>query len=73
MYADTGVYATSYQIVDGYGYCLTPTDATPPDLYPGVNQVSKIIVRVCDGSTPQKWNAPPGILDATPLKDIGER
>jgi hypothetical protein len=71
IYGDTGVYATSYRVTDGYGYCLTPTD--PPDLYRTVNQISKIVVRVCDGSTKQKWNAPAELLDSTPLKDIGER
>jgi hypothetical protein len=75
VFADTGAYATSYQITDGYGYCLQATDqnATPADLYPYGNRVAKIIVRACDGSTLQKWNAPPGILDSVPFKDLGEQ
>jgi hypothetical protein len=75
VYTDTGTYASSYQIVDGYGYCLQATDqeATPPDLYPYGSEISKIIVRACNGSTLQKWNAPPGILDSVPFKDLGEQ
>jgi hypothetical protein len=72
---DTGTYATSYRITDGYGYCLSPTDpaATPPDLYPNGQQISKIVVAGCGGSGLQKWNAPPHIRRALPLKDIGEQ
>jgi hypothetical protein len=72
---DTGVYATSYQIRDDLGYCLMPTDPglTPADLYPKGQQISKIVVAECDGSTLQKWNAPPNILTSLPLKDIGEK
>jgi len=75
VYSDTGVYATSYEIRDAYGYCLQPTDntVTPADLYPYGSKISKMVVRVCDGSTLQKWNAPPGILDAIPFKDLGEK
>jgi hypothetical protein len=75
VYGDTGAYATSYQIVDGYGYCLQATDqdASPADLYPYGSEIAKIIVRTCNGSTLQKWNAPPGILDSVPFKDLNER
>jgi hypothetical protein len=75
VYADTGVYETSYRIQDAYGYCLSPTDptATPPDLYSEFPAISKIVVAPCTGSTMQKWNAPPGISNAQPLKDIGEK
>jgi hypothetical protein len=75
VYGDTGAYATSYQIKDDYGYCLQATDqnATPADLYPYGSQVAKIIVRTCNGSTLQKWNAPPNILDSIPFKDLAEQ
>jgi hypothetical protein len=74
-YLDTGSYPTSYRIRDGYGNCLQPTDpaATPPDLYPKGQQISKIVVAACTGSGLQKWNAPPNILQSLPLKDIGEK
>jgi hypothetical protein len=75
VYTDTGVYATSYRITDNSGYCLAPTDptATPPDLYPNGQQISKLVVTTCSGSTLQKWNAPPNILQTLPLKDIAEK
>jgi len=75
VYRDTGVYETSYRIVDGYGYCLSPTDpnASPPDFYSKGSEISKIVVAPCSGSTLQKWNARPDILEALPLKDIAER
>jgi hypothetical protein len=74
VYGDTGVYATSYRIVDYQGYCLQPTDPDeiPPDLYPSGNEISKIVVRECSSSTLQKWNAPPGQLEALPVTDIYE-
>jgi hypothetical protein len=75
VYGDTGVYVSSYRIQDGYGYCLQATDPTvaTPDFYPSGNRISKIIVASCGGSTLQKWNAPPNILQSTPLKDISEK
>jgi hypothetical protein len=75
VYLDTGAYATSYVIRDGTGYCLQATDpnASPPDLYPKGQSISKIIVATCNGSTLQKWNAPPNILNPLPLKDIIEK
>jgi hypothetical protein len=74
-YGNTGVYATSYILVDFKGNCLTPTDpqATPPDFYPKGLNISKITLGTCDGSTLQKWNAPANLLQPLPLKDIGER
>jgi hypothetical protein len=75
FYGNTGVYATSYTVVDVDGHCLSPTDpsAPSPDLFSGGQVVSKIIVASCDGSTLQKWNAPSSILSALPLKDINEQ
>jgi Ricin-type beta-trefoil lectin domain len=74
VHADTGSYATSYRIEDSSGYCLSYTDpdAIPPDLYPKGKLISKIIVATCSGATAQKWNAPPNILQSSPLKDVGE-
>jgi hypothetical protein len=75
VYRATDSYKTSYQVVDGFGNCLQPADPTEtnPELYEHGNKVSKIVVRACNGSTLQKWNAPPNILRSLPLKDIGER
>jgi type II secretory pathway pseudopilin PulG len=75
VYGDTGSYVTGYRIIDGFGNCLTPTDptATPPDLFNAGQQISKLVVAPCSASTLQKWNAPPNILQALPLKDIGEK
>jgi hypothetical protein len=72
---DTGIYATSYIVRDSAGYCLSPTNpnASPPDLYPNGLTISKIIVATCDGSTLQKWNAPPNLLIPSPLKDVNEK
>jgi hypothetical protein len=74
VYADTGVYSSSYRIQDSFGFCLTTTNplAALPDLYPKGQQISKIVVAGCDGSTAQKWNAPPNILQSLPLKDVTE-
>jgi Ricin-type beta-trefoil lectin domain len=74
-YGNTGVYATSYILVDFKGYCMAPTDpqATPPDFYPKGLNISKVTLGTCDGSTLQKWNAPANLLQPLPLKDIGER
>jgi hypothetical protein len=74
-FGPTASYETSYQIVDGFGNCLQPSDPKEPspELYANGNKVSKIVIRACDGSTLQKWNAPPNILRPLPLKDIGER
>jgi len=74
-YADTGVYATSFILVDFNGNCMAPTDpeATPPDFYPKGLNISKVTLGKCDGSTLQKWNAPANLLQPLPLKDIGER
>jgi Tfp pilus assembly protein PilX len=75
VFGETGSYPTSYRIQDGYGYCLSPTDpaAAPPDLHPNGVLISKMVVAVCSGSTMQKWNAPPNILQSLPLKDITEK
>jgi hypothetical protein len=75
VFADTGVYSTSYRIMDSSGFCLAPTDpaASSPDFYPKGESISKSVVAVCNGSKLQKWNAPPNILDALALKDLSEK
>ncbi len=76
VYRNTGAYDTSYRIRDASGLCLTPTDpdAPQPDLYPlhGYN-VTKSVVRPCDDSQEQKWNADPWVLKARPVEYVGER
>jgi hypothetical protein len=75
VYGATTDYTSSYRIIDAYGNCLQPTDpsAIPTDFFPSGNNISKIAVAVCSGSTLQKWNAPPNVQQPLPLKDIGEK
>ncbi len=75
VYIDTGVFTTSYRIIDGYGYCLSPTDpsAVPPDFHPVGQQVSKLVVATCSGATLQKWSAPPNFLQTLPVRDVSEK
>jgi hypothetical protein len=75
VYGSTGSYDTSYRIADKNGYCLSPTDqnAPNPDLFANGTKTSKIVVAVCSGSTLQKWNAPPNILQSSPLSNIKEK
>ena len=88
VYGKTSTYATSYQIQAGPkpaagsgdpGICLAAADpaAQPVELYENTGYrgpaVSKIVLRTCNGSTWQKWNAPPNLLDPSPLKDFGEK
>jgi hypothetical protein len=73
-----GDYAKSYVIKDFSGVnCLAPQDATAmlTDPYPFLDgpDISKTVVQPCNGSTLQKWNAPPNVQDSSPLKNIGER
>lgn len=72
VYGDTNDYSTGYQIVDGWGFCLTPTslDATPLDVH--TDGTAKVKVAPCDGSELQKWNAPPNFGKALPLTNISE-
>ena len=74
VFGDTGVYATSYTILDDNGNCLSAADPEAPgtELYPNGNVISTVVVRPCDGSALQKWNAIPDVLKATPLKNIRE-
>lgn len=58
-----------FTIVDRYGRCLAPEPIDParPD------RTQPVAVAPCDGSSLQKWNAPPYTADPLPLKDINER
>ena len=76
VHRNTGAWATSYRIRDAAGLCLAPTDpdAPHPDLYPLYGyRISKSVVRPCDDSTEQKWNADPYLLGPTPVQFVGER
>lgn len=64
-------YSTSYILVDYLLNCMAPTDPTV-DKYSSGQNVSKIVMSKCDGSTGQKWNAPPNVQLLFPLKDITE-
>ncbi|HEX8627499.1 MAG TPA: ricin-type beta-trefoil lectin domain protein [Catenuloplanes sp.] len=78
---NTGDYATSYQISDNNPdpdkrMCLSVIDPTDPkpdyrtdEDFPNI---SKLVMARCDGSTLQKWNAPPNITQGQPLKDVAE-
>jgi hypothetical protein len=73
---NTGAWSTSYRIRDAVGLCLAPTDpnAASPDLYPLFGyKISKSVVRPCDDSAEQKWNADPYLLGPTPVQFVGER
>jgi hypothetical protein len=75
-YAATGVFATAYRIESTYQaptgqtWCLTGTGST--DYWQGHGDVSKAVMAPCDGSTLQKWNASPTVLQAA-LRDITEK
>ncbi|MEU4625407.1 ricin-type beta-trefoil lectin domain protein [Actinoplanes sp. NPDC023801] len=79
VYGSTGTYTTSHQIVDNTGLCLTPTNPalTPTEVYNGAwytgPPISRIVMRTCDGSAWQKWNAPPDLSRPLPLTQIHER
>lgn len=60
LMGDTGVYATSYTIVDSEGRCLA-AGPVPPE--PN-RTFSSIIVAPCDGSLVEKWNAPAEFVNA---------
>jgi hypothetical protein len=75
VYGDTGVYATSYTIVDDAGNCLAAADPTQPggDISIYGHDVSPAVTVACSGSTLQKWNGDPNVLDASPLTMVAER
>jgi hypothetical protein len=75
VYGDTGVYATSFTIVDSAGYCLAPVPAGLSNslVYDSGPGVSPLITLSCDGSTLQKWNADPNKLLPGPLSLFTEK
>jgi hypothetical protein len=66
---DTGVYATSYNIVatTGTNLCLdlNPTGASEASTYD--KQWGIVLASTCDGSTRQKWNAPADLQDTSTI------
>jgi hypothetical protein len=75
VYGNTGVYATSYTIVDAAGNCLAPVPEGLPNST--VNNsgpdVSPAITVTCSGSTREKWNASPNDLLPGPLSLFDEK
>jgi hypothetical protein len=73
VYHDTGVYASSYRIMDYRNFCLMPTSqkVTPKDAHG--DGTSKVKVAVCNSSELQKWNAPANLNKPTPLTDLTEK
>jgi hypothetical protein len=73
VYGDTGNYATSYRIVDSYGYCLVPTDLTVANPDTHSDGTSKVKVAACNNSELQKWNAPANFNKPLVLTNTRER
>ncbi|MFG1608719.1 ricin-type beta-trefoil lectin domain protein [Actinoplanes sp. NPDC049265] len=73
VYGDTGVYASSYRIVDSNGYCLTPTDLTASPADTHTDGTAKVKLAVCSSSELQKWNAPPDLNKPTALTNTKEK
>ena len=78
VYGGTGSFATSYQIMDGTGLCLNVADpaTSPTEIHqPSGNgpTLSRIVLRACDGSAWQKWNAPADQTRPSPLTSYFER
>jgi hypothetical protein len=72
---ETGSTATSYQVIDGNGLCLTSAAGLGSQyLYSssGTLAISFVITAPCSNSRYQKWNAPVD-LPAGPLKGIQEK
>jgi hypothetical protein len=85
VYGKMATYVTSYRVRVGphtagsEGLCLAAADpkAPSPELYEDAGyagrSISKIVLRSCDRSTLQKWNAPADLLDSSPLKGFAEK
>jgi hypothetical protein len=75
-YAATGVFGTAYRIESAYlapsgqTWCLTGTDST--DFWQNHGDISKAVLAPCGGSTLQKWNASPTVLQAA-LTNVTEK
>jgi Ricin-type beta-trefoil lectin domain len=72
VYGDTGLYATSFTIVDSAGHCLAPVPASLPNSG-AYDNGTPVITQTCDGSTVQKWNANPNKLLPGPLAQFTEK
>ena len=75
VFGDTGVYATSYTIVDDAGNCLAAANPTLPGgtISQWGHQVSPAVTVACTGSTLEKWNADPRVLRPSPLTLVAEQ
>ena len=78
VYSATGVYVTSNQIVDSSGLCLAAANpaTSPAEIVSGTSAgpaISRIVMRTCDGTAWQKWNAEPDLAKPLPLTRIYER
>ena len=69
---DTGVYASSYNVVNDGGLCLSLTVPGPSEADAYLSQWGFVVVETCDGTTKQKWNAPPQLLPGG-LQDTYEK
>jgi hypothetical protein len=80
---DTSVYSTSFVIRDnvspGNHLCLTPAgpNPLPSELYTKAGYtgppISRVVLRTCDGTQWQKWNAPANLTQPSPVTDFTER
>ncbi|MFI5936731.1 RICIN domain-containing protein [Actinoplanes sp. NPDC051494] len=73
VYGDTGDYATSYRIVDAYGYCLTPTDLSLTVKDTHSDGTAKVKVAACTADDLQKWNAPANFNKPNVLTNTREK
>lgn len=75
VYGNTKIYATSYTIVDNAGNCLAAADPAKPGGNISIygHDVSPAVTVACSGSTMEKWNADPNVLQASPLTKVAER
>jgi hypothetical protein len=76
----TGDNTTSYRLESTYGtttgapFCLQPTAPGDAGAYWyqfTAMKISKLVLRACDGTNPQKWNASPSVLLSV-VRDIRE-
>ncbi|HEX8629419.1 MAG TPA: hypothetical protein VF755_14740 [Catenuloplanes sp.] len=69
FHGEGGSARDRFTIVDVHNRCLAaePIEPAHPE------RARPVAVTACDGSSLQKWNAPPYTQDPLPLKDINER
>jgi len=78
VYGATGSFATSYQIMDSAGLCLSAADpaTSPTEIHQPAGSrspISRIVLRTCDAGAGQKWNAPADLTRPSPLTSYFER